>query len=114
TGTISGYQWHVSTNGTTWTNVTGETTATFNLTNLSTGKDGNKYRIIVSGACGNITSGVAKLTVNAPKLTLSPTILPPGFVGVKYSQNFTTNGGVSPYTYSVSSGSLPDGLTLNN
>ena len=35
-------------------------------------------------------------------------------VGVAFSQNFTASGGTSPYSYSVASGSLPTGLSLDN
>ncbi|MEU4829853.1 putative Ig domain-containing protein [Streptosporangium sp. NPDC023615] len=38
---------------------------------------------------------------------------PPGQVGVAYSVPLTISGGVAPYTWSVSAGSLPPGLTLN-
>ena len=34
-------------------------------------------------------------------------------VGVAYSSALTATGGVAPYTFSISSGSLPPGLTLN-
>ncbi|GAA0833223.1 fibronectin type III domain-containing protein [Streptosporangium amethystogenes subsp. fukuiense] len=38
---------------------------------------------------------------------------PAGQVGVSYSVPLTVSGGVTPYTWSVSAGSLPPGLTLN-
>ncbi|MGC5013811.1 beta strand repeat-containing protein, partial [Streptosporangium sp. DT93] len=38
---------------------------------------------------------------------------PPGQVGVAYSVALTVGGGVAPYTWSVSAGALPPGLTLN-
>lgn len=34
-------------------------------------------------------------------------------VGVAYSGVIKASGGVSPYTFTLTSGSLPDGLTLN-
>lgn len=46
-------------------------------------------------------------------ISLGPQTLPNGFVGTTYpAQNFSAKGGTSPYTFSVSAGSLPDGLTL--
>jgi hypothetical protein len=47
-----------------------------------------------------------------PVITLSPTPPPGGTVGVAYSQPITASGGAVPYTFTVTSGTLPDGLTL--
>ena len=52
------------------------------------------------------------LTVNAPTITVSPTTLPAATVGVVYSQAITAGGGTSPYTFTISAGALPAGLTL--
>jgi hypothetical protein len=50
--------------------------------------------------------------VGCPAITLSPPTLPPGTVGVAYSQTITGSGGTAPYTFGVTSGTLPAGLTL--
>ncbi len=54
------------------------------------------------------------LTVAAPTLTLTPasTTFNPTY-GAAYSQAFSASGGAGPYTYAVTSGSLPPGLTLS-
>ena len=44
----------------------------------------------------------------------NPQVLTAGTVGTAYSQTITASGGSSPYTYNVSSGSLPGGLTLSS
>ena len=49
-----------------------------------------------------------------PVITLSPPTLPNGIVGVGYSQTITGNGGTAPYTFGVTSGALPAGLTLTS
>ena len=54
------------------------------------------------------------ITVAAATLVLSPPLLAPATAEVAYSQTFTTSGGTAPYTYAVSGGALPAGLTLNN
>lgn len=49
----------------------------------------------------------------ASSLTINPASLPTPAIGVPYSQQLSTSGGVAPYAYSVASGSLPPGLTLS-
>ncbi len=46
-------------------------------------------------------------------LTISPSTLSFGVRDKEYSATITASGGESPYTFSVSSGELPEGLTLN-
>lgn len=47
-------------------------------------------------------------------ITLLPATLPDGTAGVPYtSPSITASGGVGTYVFSVSSGQLPDGLSLN-
>src|SRR5437773_2114334 len=56
------------------------------------------------------------LTINATPSALTITTgspLPKGTVGAAYSQALTASGGTSPYTWSVSAGTPPTGLTLN-
>lgn len=54
------------------------------------------------------------LTVNPATISLSATALSDGLVGSTYSASITpASGGTSPYSYAVTAGSLPGGLTLN-
>jgi hypothetical protein len=46
-------------------------------------------------------------------LTITTPSLPAGEVGVAYSQLISATGGTMPYSWSVTSGSLPAGLSLN-
>ncbi len=51
----------------------------------------------------------------ASSLTIATTSpLPAGSVGTLYSQTFVVLNGVAPFTWSVSAGSLPPGLSLNS
>jgi large repetitive protein len=59
------------------------------------------------------TSRAYSLTVNAPVVTISPSTLPGAQVAVAYSQQLTASGGNGSYTFSVSAGSLPTGLSLS-
>src|SRR4029077_9195293 len=45
-------------------------------------------------------------------LVITTTALPAGVVGNSYSQSLAATGGVTPYRWSVSTGSLPSGLSL--
>ena len=48
-------------------------------------------------------------------VTVSPATLPPAEAGQAYLQTFSATGGLGPpYTWSISSGSLPPGFTLNS
>jgi CHRD domain/Putative Ig domain len=51
--------------------------------------------------------------VVAPGITTS-SLLPTGFLGSAYSQTLAASGGTSPYTWSVTAGALPAGLTLSS
>lgn len=57
----------------------------------------------------------ANITFHAAgKLTISPSSIPGGQVGVAYNQTFTAGGGKPSYTFSLAQGStLPDGLALS-
>ncbi len=54
------------------------------------------------------------LVISCPTITVNPETLPAGTIGAAYSQTLTTTGGTGPFTFSVSSGSLPPGLTLSS
>lgn len=47
-------------------------------------------------------------------MTITPASLANGFVGTSYSQTVTATGGTSPYSFSVSIGTLPAGLALSS
>ena len=66
----------------------------------------------VTMAGGNTIGGCSAAGPGCPVITLSPPTLPPGTVGVAYTQTITASGGTAPYTFAVISGTLPAGLTL--
>ena len=60
------------------------------------------------------TPAPLSITVNgAPPLRVTPSVLPVGSVATPYSTSVQATGGVQPYTWSVVSGQLPAGLSLN-
>jgi hypothetical protein len=55
---------------------------------------------------------ISVLTVSQPQSVTPP--LPPGDVAVGYTASLVATGGVAPYTWSITNGQLPSGLTLNS
>jgi Putative Ig domain len=54
------------------------------------------------------------ITINLPPPpTITTASLPAGVEGTAYSQPVQATGGLTPYTFSISAGSLPAGLTIN-
>ncbi|AYQ33261.1 choice-of-anchor Q domain-containing protein [Runella sp. SP2] len=70
--------------------------------------------IAASSGGDNSDIGAYEAIPSCNTVTLSPSSLPSGTVGVNYSQSITATGGTAPYTYSVTSGSVPAGLTLQS
>lgn len=70
------------------------------------------FAVRVTDAATQSASQTFQLTVDAPAVTIAPATLPGGIVGKAYSQTLSATGGVAPYTYAVTSGTLPDGLAL--
>jgi hypothetical protein len=69
-------QWQVSTNGTTWSNVSGgnisgATSTTLSIDPTSTSESKNEYRAVLTNAAGSTKSSVATLTVKPPPPTVT-------------------------------------------
>ncbi|HMV48106.1 MAG TPA: Ig domain-containing protein, partial [Blastocatellia bacterium] len=56
------------------------------------------------------------LTILPPceSITINPATLAGGFQNVAYNQTLTATGGTAPYSFAVTAGSLPNGLTLTS
>ena len=52
------------------------------------------------------------LTVNPSTVSITTATVPEGMVGLAYSTTIAASGGLAPLTFSVSSGSLPAGLSI--
>jgi hypothetical protein len=74
------------------------------------------FSITATDATGCTGSRLYTMTIaspGCPAITVSPSTLPPGNAQMQYSQTVSASGGTAPYTFTVSAGSLPNGLTLN-
>jgi len=62
----------------------------------------------------HVSCGVVKSSSSSgpPPLSISTSSLPLGQIGTAYSTTLTATGGTPPYTWSISSGQLPPGLTV--
>ncbi|HYL65246.1 MAG TPA: Ig-like domain-containing protein, partial [Candidatus Methylomirabilis sp.] len=104
------YQW--KRNG---ANISGTNSSSYTTPTTSTADNGAQFSVVVSNSAGNATSTTATLTVNAAStpLQISTAQLPGGTVAGVYSSALAATGGSTPYSWSLFSGSLPSGLTLN-
>jgi len=62
---VDSYQWQEKPPGGNFTWMSGKTSSSLSLSNVSTSKDGYQYRCIGEGTCESITSGTATLYVNS-------------------------------------------------
>jgi len=73
---------------------------------------------VIARDCSNspvaISAGpVAALPITNTAIVLSPATLPNSVTGAAYSEMVSASGGAGPFTFTVSAGSLPVGLTLS-
>ena len=104
----------------TWTLVAGSLPQNFSLNSAgdisgtaSTPTTSN-FTVQVTDAAGQADTQVLSLAVNLPPPpSITTTSLPGGTVGTPYSQSVQASVGTGALSWSVSSGSLPAGLTMN-
>jgi hypothetical protein len=56
--------------------------------------------------------GATCVTASCPVIAVAPAVFPDAILGTPYSQNLAGTGGIGPYTFSVTAGTLPAGMTL--
>ena len=60
------------------------------------------------------TSNGSNLTVNIDTLQVTTISLPNGYQWITYGSNVSATGGATPYSWTIISGALPAGVTLNS
>ena len=73
----------------------------------------SNFTVKVTDSASGITTKALSLTINPAALSISTASLPAGTVGTAYSQALGASGGLPPYSWTVSVGTLPAGLTLS-
>ena len=88
--------------------------------------DGSEFTtlaiVVTGGTAGTATITAQGLNIPAAAVTVTvvgpvsvvTTALPTGSVGLAYSQALAGTGGRTPYTWSLTTGTLPGGLSLNS
>jgi hypothetical protein len=114
---ISSYKVYASTTATpvncTGTAIYSGTAKSYNHTGLTNGTN-YYYRLCASDAASNVSTGVtASATPNLYPLAITTSRLSSSNVAKTYSTTLTATGGMQPYSWSLASGTLPPGLTLN-
>jgi photosystem II stability/assembly factor-like uncharacterized protein len=111
TGTGLSYQWRKGGvplfNG---GNISGADTPMLTIDPASASDNGT-YDVVVTGTCGSITSNSASLTVTT--ISLAPETLPNGIINTSYNQTITASGAAGPFSFTVTSGEVPTGLSLS-
>jgi hypothetical protein len=89
-------------------------TSTGSLTGTPTGAGTFSFTARVTDSLSQFDTQDLTVVVDPPPTpTVTTTTLPGGVVGTAYAQTLAATGGTPPYTWSVDSGTLPAGLTLN-
>lgn len=108
------YQWQQSTDGgSSWKAISNATSTTYNVSVATSGMNGYQYRCVVTADGVSVISDPATLTVMEPAVdrpSITTESLSSGTVGTAYNQALQADN--APIQWSVTSGSLPAGLSL--
>jgi hypothetical protein len=112
TGGIQAYSWAVTTGSLPTGLILNPATGAISGTPTS---PGTSFTVTVTDSeTPTAKTATANLTITVnPAVSVTTTSLPAGVIGTGYNQTLTAAGGISPYTWAVTTGSLPAGLTLN-
>ena len=117
-GGTAPYRYSISTNSGTLPTGLSFNTATGTLAGTPTTPGTVNFTVTATDSSTGLgpfsTSGTYTLTAVAPTISVSPATLPNPTIATAYSQTATAGGGTAPYTYAITAGALPAGLSLNS
>jgi len=113
TGGVTPYSWGI-TSGALPAGLTLSSSGTISGTPTSAGSFSFTVRVSDSQAQPAAATAQLSITINAPPLAITTTSLPSGKVNEAYSATLAATGGIAPYTWTLTSGSLPAGLSLSS
>jgi hypothetical protein len=70
--------------------------------------------VITLSSCGGGSGGGSSGGGGSPPIAITTQSLPAGQVGTPYTTTLSASGGTAPYAWSLGSGTLPSGLSLNS
>jgi subtilisin family serine protease/glucose/arabinose dehydrogenase len=101
----SGHIWGLKRNGTTWQNTLLLETGLAGISTFGEDEAGDVYLAdYTTGEIYRVKTAISVVTID----------LPEGQVAMAYSTILRASGGKRPYTWSITAGNLPDGLTLDS
>jgi hypothetical protein len=110
-----GYQWkRCDSGGTSCSAVSGATSQSYTLSSTDV-NSAMQVAVTASNTAGSATASSSDTApVSSAAATISPTTVPGAKVGVAYSQQLSASGPTPPYSFKLSQGSLPSGISLSS
>jgi hypothetical protein len=84
------------------------------ITGTPTASGTANFTATVTDGAGHTAPKALSIAIDPAALTVTTNGLPPGTVGVAYSQTLAASGGTGGNTWTVTAGALPAGLTLGS
>lgn len=106
------YSWSIASGSLPTGIILDSATGTISGTMPSTIGNSNVTIQVKDGNNSVVTKSFSISTLPLPQIQTNA--LPDGYVSIAFSQPIATSGGKMPYTYSLASGALPEGLTLSD
>src|SRR5665213_3509900 len=111
TGGTGGYTWSIS-SGSLSAGLSLGTSG--QITGTPTTSGNSSFTVKVNDTSSGSATRALSINIAAAPVTITTTSLLSGEAGIPYSQTLQASGGTGSYTWSLTSGALPRGLTLNS